>query len=229
MGHDCGACDGRLVAAAGAILLLLNLRGGRYCLYPFTLFSTWVHEISHGIAALFVGGRLNSLQVFRDGSGLASFRCSGRLRHAFVASAGYLGTAVVGAAMLLSRRSADTGLVGLGCTGGLILLSVVLLVRNLFGALALIVVGFSLVAAGLGLPPATSAALYTFMAATCCLNAVTSVRELFGRGAVVVGGRPMLTDAQKVADLLGLPYWFWATLWLATSLLLVAVGVRYGG
>ena len=104
----------RLLIALLLLLVLSNVPYGRQVLYPFTLFSTWVHEMCHGIAAYLVGGKVSRLKVFGDGSGLAytSYRGT-RLRSAFVACAGYTGTPLIGGGMLLVRRWPDAGSIGL--------------------------------------------------------------------------------------------------------------------
>lgn len=37
-----------LLIACGVLILLMNISTGRYVLYPFKIFSTWVHEMCHG-------------------------------------------------------------------------------------------------------------------------------------------------------------------------------------
>lgn len=59
------ACDGRvksfikrdkpLLVAIGAMILLMNIPMVGMILYPFKIFSTWIHELCHGIAAILVG------------------------------------------------------------------------------------------------------------------------------------------------------------------------------
>jgi hypothetical protein len=220
-----------LIAATATVVMLLNNRWGRRVLYPCSLFSTWVHEMSHGVAALLVGGRIRKLRIFRDGSGSAHTECpAGRLRSAFVSSAGYLGTATTGSTMLLARHADQAGPVGLGMIGGLIVFSVVAVVRNAFGAIVLLLVGAGLIAAALKLPRDVGGWLYTLLAATCCLNAVGSIKDLFGGGGrITVDGRPMRSDAHAVSQAVGMPHWFWASLWFATSLALTYIGIRLGG
>ena len=50
--------DRRLLRAILFIVILLNVPVGDYLLYPFMLFSTWIHELFHGLAALSVGGSI---------------------------------------------------------------------------------------------------------------------------------------------------------------------------
>ena len=93
-----------LFAAIFVLICLMNFSTGRYVLYPFKIFSTWVHEMCHGMAAILSGGYCAKLEIFPDGSGLATTASQHR---GFVASAGYAGTSVTGGLLLLFRRRRD--------------------------------------------------------------------------------------------------------------------------
>ncbi len=214
--------EGRLVLAAVVLVLLMNVPYGRYVLYPFTIFSTWIHEICHGLAAVVLGGSIETIKVFSDGSGLAyTVRPVGRISTAIVASAGYVGTAVIGAGMLLARNRKRAGTVGLAILGGAMLLSTVLWVRNLFGLVSVPVLGVALIASTRA-SAEWAGRLYTFLAVTCCLNAITSIRVLFGSNLVVAGKPAGASDAQTVADALFLPAPVWAASWMLLAFILVA-------
>ena len=69
----------------------------QFLLYPFKLFTTWVHECGHALMTVLVGGRVTSITIEPDTSGLTqSLVPAGRVARGLVASAGYLGAAVVG-------------------------------------------------------------------------------------------------------------------------------------
>jgi hypothetical protein len=220
----------RLLIAIVVLLVLANVPYGRMVLYPFALFSTWVHEMCHGMAALVLGGEIEWLKIYPDTSGLArTRRPDNALATAFVASAGYVGTAVVGALMLAARRIERVGQMGASAFGGLMLLSVLLWVRNPFGVFALAAIGGLLVAAGIKLKGETASGLYAFLAATCSLNAFTNIKDLLGAGTMRVGGEVVNhSDANTVADALLLPSWFWAGSWLVLAVVLTAIGLRVG-
>lgn len=78
--------DKPLIIAIIAMVVCLNTRYLTYVLYPFMIFSTWVHESCHGIAAILTGGGVKELYVYKDGSGLAYTYTSGEnWKRAFVA------------------------------------------------------------------------------------------------------------------------------------------------
>jgi len=206
----------------------MNVPYGGYALYPFTLFSTWVHELSHGLSAIALGGEFQSLRIYPDGSGLAySTRPDSRVANAIVASAGYTGTGLVGMILLLLRRLPRVGRLGTSALGGAMLLSVLLWVRNPFGMAAVGAIGAALLAAGLKAKEEWADLLFAFLAATCSLNAITSIRALFGSALIVNGQNIGRSDATAVADALLLPSWFWASSWLVLAVVLTGVGLRF--
>ena len=102
----------------GSVLVtgtLYTIPYGWYVAYPLVLFSTYVHEIAHGLAAALVGGQFDSLVIHADGSGVASTSGnSGRFAFAFVAGAGLVGPAGGGAAFLMLASRPKLARVGLG-------------------------------------------------------------------------------------------------------------------
>jgi len=93
-------------------LLLWQMQGLFFLAYPFRLFVTLIHELGHGLAAVLTGGDFLHFEVTRRGAGLAY--TSGGWRF-FVIQAGYLGTALFGAALLyLTHRVQRPGRVAMG-------------------------------------------------------------------------------------------------------------------
>ncbi len=98
-----------LVVALLASLLLWDLPFGGFALYPFKLLATWFHELSHGLVMTLTGAGFERMEIYQDTSGYAySYGHPGSVGVALVASAGYMGTAVVGA-VLLSKDAAVWG------------------------------------------------------------------------------------------------------------------------
>jgi hypothetical protein len=80
--------------------------------YPLRLFVTFIHELGHGVTAVGTGGEFISFEVKSSGAGLAFSR--GGLRPVII-SAGYVGTAIFGAALLLlANRTARPRHVAIG-------------------------------------------------------------------------------------------------------------------
>jgi len=84
-----------LIAFALA-LIAWNLPQLDFILYPLRLFVTFVHEAGHGLAALVTGGAIGRLEVYSNGSGIATTMGGTR---ALILPAGYLGAALFGAVL----------------------------------------------------------------------------------------------------------------------------------
>ena len=205
-----------LLLTGVALLLLWQVPWLGWIAWPFRLFGTFTHELSHGLAAAATGGELQRFVVNPDLSGMAW--SSGGVRW-IVASAGYVGSAVFGAMLVLAARAlpARGVLVFLGVS---LLLLCALYVRNAFGAASGLLLGAALVIAGVYLQRAWAEGLLLVFAVQSMLEGFGSLLDLFhlSRGA------EFHTDAHTLAQLTGLPAPMWAVLWgafAATVTLLV--------
>jgi len=216
--------DIRLLLITLLIIIFINIPILRWIVYPFTIFSTYIHELCHGIAAIFVGGKIDKIMIYPDGSGL----CYSSLTKGFgfVASAGYQGTSVVGCVLMLFRQTKRGPRAGTATLGFFMVLSVALWIRNVFGALIISFMGVFFGLAAWKLSAGRIRDLYTCIAATTVLNALTSVKVLFGSN-FVVNGQESRTDAHSMADIMGGSRFVWATLWLAMAVLLSVVGLIF--
>ena len=211
--------SGLWVAAAVSLAVSLT-PWAEILLYPFKLFTTWVHECSHALAAVLVGGHVRAITIQPDTSGLTqSVVPAGRLAQGLVTSAGYLGAAAVGCLLMAATRVtrwAHAILLGIGAC---LLLTLVLWIRNPFGAVVVLAWGAALIAlARKGLARSVRFVL-GLLAVQVALNAVYDIRVLFQ----VEGGR---SDAVTMARLFLLPAWMWATVWMLISLALLGATLR---
>jgi hypothetical protein len=204
-----------LWAAAAASLVVSLTPWADTALYPFRLFTTWVHECGHALATVLVGGRVTAVTIAPDASGVTwSLIPDGRIGRGIVASAGYLGAALVGCLLLAATRARGKPTALLGGVGAFMLLTLLLWIRNLFGAavvLAWAVALLILARRGLG---RTAQFLVGLLAIQVALNAVYDIRVLY-----LVDGA---SDAVTMARLFLLPAWLWATIWMALAIAMLA-------
>ena len=139
---------GNWLWAAVAVSLVVSLTPwAPFLLYPFKLFTTWVHECGHALMTVLVGGRVTSITIEPDTSGLTrSLVPVGRVARGLVASSGYLGAAVVGCLLMAATRVEKWAHVILLSLGAFMLLTLVLWMRNLFGVGVVLAWGVALVA-----------------------------------------------------------------------------------
>lgn len=182
---------------------------GTLVLMPFTLLSTWWHEMAHGLTAAALGADFHRLVIFADGSGFAEH--SGGLwavGQAIVSAAGLLGPSVAGCAMIIasrSRRATRLALLGLGLA---LLVTTLIWVRSLAGWIVL-----PLFAAAALFIAARGNARWQrvsveFLGVQGAVSVYQDLGYLFSPGGSV-GGQAVLSDTGRIADALFLPYWFW--------------------
>ena len=198
--------------AAVVVSLVVSLTPwARFLLYPFKLFTTWVHESGHALMTVLVGGRVTSITIEPDTSGLTqSLVPVGRAARGLVASSGYLGAVIVGCLLMAATRVEKWAHVILLSLGACLLLTLVLWMRNLFGILVVLAWGVALIALarqGMGNAPRF---LLSLLAIQVALNSVYDIRVLF-----LIGRRQ--SDAATMARLFLLPSWAWATAWMLVS------------
>ena len=99
-----------LLLAAFITVVLWQMPFGNFVLYPFTILSTWFHEMGHGLTAIALGGRFEKLMIFSNGSGLAynsGHLALGAFGRALVSTGGLMGPPIAGAALLMASRHAS--------------------------------------------------------------------------------------------------------------------------
>jgi hypothetical protein len=193
---------------------------GAQALYPFTLFTTWVHECGHALAAVLLGGSVASVTIEPDTSGLTrSLVPASRLARGIIASAGYLTASIVGCFLLAATRAERRARPILWGIGVFMLLTLVLWIRNLFGALVVVAWAVALLAiARQRTARGFASFVLSVLGIQVALNAVFNIRVLF-----LVDGP---SDAQTMARLFLAPAWFWASLWMAMSIAMLAWTLR---
>lgn len=205
-----------------AIALLALALFDTPAVYPLKLFVVFLHELSHGLAAVATGGSIVRIELTTNEAGLCVTRGGSRV---LILNAGYLGSLVWGAALLVlgARTRLDRPLVaGLG----LVTLTVTLLyLRSPFGFVYGLVSGAALLGVALWLPGFVSDALLRVVGTVSCLYAVWDIasdgllRDISG------------SDAHVLGELTGIPGALWATVWVlgSTAVTVVALWLAAAG
>lgn len=194
--------------------------------YPFMLLSTLVHELSHGVAAVLVGGHFTSFQMWADGSGLASINGNfGPFARAFVAAAGLVGPALIASLCFSFINSKQRARFILGCCGIILALVLLLVVRNIFGIFFVALLSAAALFFSLGPGSAYAQAVLAFCASQLALSVFSRSDYLFTDKALTSAG-VMPSDVALIADALIVPYWFWGALCGLFSLAVLSFGIR---
>lgn len=227
MGRQLGRQERALVVALIASLLLWNVPFGGLVLYPFKLFATWLHEMSHGLVMLLSGAGFSHLEIFRDTSGIAYAENGvGGFGRAAIASAGYTGAATLGGFLLVLGQFSRGARRVLYALGVALLVSLIFWVRNDFGMGAVAIAAVACLAAARFASEAVALFLVNFLAAQSCVNAVLDIRVLFRPQLVINGQVVGASDAHNMAAATFGSHWLWAAIWLGWSFLCFYVALR---
>jgi hypothetical protein len=193
-----------VVLGLGAILLW-----DTFIVYPFRVFVVFLHEISHGIAAVLTGGRIVSIHLTFDEGGVCVTRGGSRF---LTLSAGYLGSLLWGALFLLlgMKRRRAPGVVAL--VGLFTLVVTLLFVRSWFGFVYGLLAAAAFLLVSTKLPAEASEILLAAIGVMSCLYAVWDIAS-----DVLLRSVPS-SDAAALATLTHVPAVVWGLLWIAASL-----------
>jgi Peptidase M50B-like len=229
-----------LAVALLASLLLWNLPFGGVLLYPFKLLATWLHELSHGLAMIVTGAGFDHIVIYRDTSGLAYASSSvGPVGSALIAAAGYMGTPLWGALLLLVTRTPRSARRALLVLAVLMVGTGILVVApspdaDEFGPWATIGMGGVVAVCAIVLPGRWRVLVAHFVAAQSCINALLDIRVLLRPSQVINGMVAGASDAHNMAmstfgTVANWAVWLWASVWLLWSLAVLFVALRLSG
>ncbi|BCX13289.1 MAG: peptidase M50 [Thermosynechococcus sp.] len=217
-----------LAIAALATIVLWQIPLGKYLLYPFTILATWFHEMGHGLTAILLGGYFQQLVINPNGSGFARYGGEvllGNLGQGLVAMGGPLGPAIAGSLFILSSRSHRATDLCLKALGMLILVSLLLWVRSLFGIVFMTLVAIAILLVAYCGNRWLKGIAIQFLGVQACISTFQQVDYLFTQA--IPGGQ--LSDTGLLQRYLWLPYWLWGAIisLMTLGLLLWSLKVAY--
>jgi hypothetical protein len=212
-----------LVLSAGITLILYLVPFLDVVARPLLYISTLVHELGHGIGAIFVGGDFLQLEMWSDGSGVATSAARTEGQHAFIAAAGLVGPAFAAAGGFVLARRRKWARIGLVAIGVVLLWAMIFKIRTSFG----LVVAGAVAAACLGVAlKATedwAQLLLGFLSVQLALSVFSRGDYLFTDTAQTGAGTGV-SDSGAIGQLIGGPYWLWGGICALVSLAVLALG-----
>ena len=206
-----------LIIAVLLTVALYVIPYGRYLAWPLIWFSTFAHEMGHGLAAVLLGNEFVQFQMWPNGSGVAHHAGKvGRLGSAFISTGGLAGPAVLAAVFFGLGR---LFMFAAGCA-----IAFVWVVRNPFGWVfvsGLVVVCGVIAHKGSAVMAQVS---LVFLAIQLSLSVFSRGDYLFTDVAETAGGT-MPSDVARMAEALILPYWFWGGVVGLLSVLVLIIGL----
>ena len=198
------------LATAAAVYVLWNTP----VVYPLKIFVVFLHEISHGLAAVATGGSIVRIELSANQGGVCLTRGGSRF---LTASAGYLGSMLWGALFLVAaaRTRLDRLLVGL--VGVFVIGVTVLYVRSGFGLVYGLLAGAALIGTATSFSEAVSDAVLRLVGTVSCLYAPWDIAsDLLLRDVAA-------SDAHAIAGITHIPAVVWGVVWF----LLATAGALY--
>lgn len=214
-----------LISAGVVTVILWQIPGGNYILYPFTILATWFHEMAHGLTALLLGGSFTKLVVFSNGSGAAYYTGPlffGTIGKVLVAAAGPMGPPVAGAALILASRSPKSASMTLKLLGSFLLFSTAVWVRSFFGVVSIPLMGAAVLGIAFKGSERLQRGLVQFLGVQACASTYRQIDYLFSNSAGPLG----ISDTAQIQQALLLPYWFWGGLIAVSSILILVMSLR---
>lgn len=215
-----------LLIAVALSVLLWFIPFAEMLTYPFRLFVTFIHEGGHALAAILTGNHVQSLIVNFDGSGQVLASHDGIISGLLISSAGYLGTMLFGAGLLVAVRRAVAARMVLVASAGFVL--TMTLAYGLFGSFFTVVSGVLLSLALLLTARFAGARvasfLVSFLAVQCVLNALFDLKTIFFLSSPFAP--EMHTDAVNMEAATGIPAIFWTLLWIVGAFVILSFALR---
>ncbi|MGZ6143435.1 MAG: M50 family metallopeptidase [Myxococcales bacterium] len=214
--------DGKLLFALAASAVLGILFWDTWPLYPFKLLVVLMHESSHALATLLVGGSVDQIRISPDQGGVTLSRFVQSIpRQVVVSSAGYVGSTFSGCVLLWVAARSKEGRWPLIALAAWCALVTVLYVRD--GFTFVFVGGCAL---GLGLiarfgPSLVRRGVLVFLAAFSCSYALYDIRDDLLHLSSTAG-----SDADALARATLIPAIVWGVAWGALGIVLVALTLR---
>ena len=195
------------------IFIIITLLWDTQVVYPLKIFVVFMHEVSHGLAALATGGSIKEIQVVSQEGGHAVTQGGSRF---WTLTAGYLGSLVWGGLILIlaARTHLDKFLSTL-IGAGMILISIFYL-RNSFGFLFGIGFGGVLIIAGRFLPESINKWMLRVIGLTSCLYVILDIKsDILDRSHLRSDARMLHEEVTPYISTI-----VWGVLWMG-----IAVGV----
>ena len=186
---------------------------------PIKLLIVFLHEASHAGMTVLTGGDVISLTVSADQGGAVWSRGGSRF---LILSAGYLGSLLIGMALLFAavRTRADRAVMGL--LGAVMLLVALLYVRDLFALVFCIGTGAAMIA---------SARLLSHQVNDLILRVIGLASMIYVPYDIfsdTIARSALQSDARMLAEEFGGATILWGMIWLAISVAAIWVALRRG-
>lgn len=188
-------------------------------IFPIKILVVLLHEISHGVAALLTGGTINGIDVSLNLGGECIVSGGNTL---IIASAGYIGSLVWGTLLFTSSYKYDYSKILATVISIILFLTVIFYIRSSFGVLVSLIFSLLFYLSPRHLPRTFHFYLLRFIGLVSALYVIIDIKE----DLITLTYRE--TDAQRIAELTGVPAVYWGILWFIISIVVLYFLFKYG-
>ncbi len=186
---------------------------------PLKILVVFLHELSHGLAALLTGGAILDISLSIRQGGHAVTR-GGNLFA--ILSAGYVGSLLIGVALLVAALRTHADRVVLGVFGAVMLAVTALYIRDWFPLVFCAATGLGMLAVARYLDRAVSDMVLRVIGLTSMIYVPYDIFD------DTIARSGLRSDAHMLAERFGGTTVFWGGLWLVLSLVVIVLCLRYG-
>jgi hypothetical protein len=201
--------NGRRILTLAALFTVAVVFWNTFALTPVKSLVVLFHELSHGLAAVATGGRITKIELSAHFGGICYFTGGWSL---LTLPAGYLGSMLWGALLLLVGRSPEASRPAAGVLGFFLLGMTLLYVRTPLGILVGLSWGLALIVLARRTSGALTALVLEFVGISSMLYAILDIKEdLIDRTVAI-------SDAARFAQIYGGPPVLWGVIWIGIAL-----------
>lgn len=187
--------------------------------YPLRLLIVFLHELSHAIATILTGGSVLDFSVNAHEGGHVMSRGGNRF---ITLSAGYVGSLLIGIALLLTAVRTRLDRTALATLGATMLLVTLLYIREPFAIGFCALTGTLMLLTARYLPHDINDLVLRIIGLT---SMIYVPYDIFSD---TIARAHLRSDARMLAEEIGGTTTFWGLLWLAISLAAIFTSLRYG-
>ncbi|MFS4582352.1 M50 family metallopeptidase [Phaeobacter sp. C3_T13_0] len=186
---------------------------------PLRILTVFLHELSHAFAALLTGGEVVSLTIDPYEGGSVVSRGGSRF---LTLSAGYTGSLLIGITLFLIALRTDWDRKVLALFGVITLLVATIYVRELFALAFTLTTGIAMLAAARYLSLNVNDMILRIIGVSSMIYAPLDIYD------DTIARSYLRSDARMMAEAFGGATLLWGGLWLAISLVVIGLTLRYG-
>lgn len=224
--HNRGNALFLLVSAALVFMLLSRVPFGNFIQWPFVIITTFIHEMGHGLTAIAVGGSLDKVEIYYNGSGLAFINTVRGWPYAASAAGGLMAPSIVGSIFIMVGRNTRDSAVTFLCLSLFILICCALWVRSSFGLIILVSIGLIFLALSRKSSHGFQQFLVQFMGVHMLVDTFTRTLGYLFTRSVDVAGEMRHSDSSIVAENLIGGHLLWASIISILSVGILFISLR---